>query len=312
MPATILAALAPVFGLIVLGVLLGRIDLLGERAFEVLNRLVIAVTLPVLTFSTLAKSNAASLIVPSMIIAVLGGALAIYAVAFTIERRTGRRAAEANIAGLAACFSNTGFIGLPIALLAFGPVSLGPVAVTMALYAAVVFGLAVVASEVTSDGRGDLKAGFKRAGRAMVTNPLIMLSALGALWAAADLPLSGPIDTLLTTPAGATAPCALIAIGLFISLPREEAASAPISRVVFFKLGLHPLITFGLVLLLPEMPPLWGTMAVLMAAMPSGATSFVLAGRAGRWAMELSAWSVSLTTTLAALPLIPILWLLQA
>lgn len=48
-----------------------------------------------------------------------------------------------------------------------------------------------------------------------------------------------------------------------------------------------------------------------MAAMPSGATSFVLAGGAGRWAMELSAWVVTLTTALAAISLFAILWLLQ-
>jgi predicted permease len=115
---------------------------------------------------------------------------------------------------------------------------------------------------------------------------------------------------LLSTLAGATAPCALVAIGLFIALPRDSAAPGPIARVVVLKLLFHPLATAALLLLLPPLPPMWGKMAVLMAAMPSGATSFVLAGGAGRWAMELSAWTVMLTTCLAAATLLPILWLL--
>jgi malonate transporter len=308
--ASILGALVPVFGLIAIGYLCGRIDLLGPRAFEVLNRLVIAVTLPVLTFRTLAHMSPADLSVPAMVAAVLGGAFAIYALGFLIERLAGRDLAEANIAGLAACFSNTGFVGLPVAMLAFGPSSIGPVAIAMALYAAVVFGVGVVISELAREPDGGLAAGLRRAGRAMVRSPLIMLSALGVVWAWAGLPLSGPADTLAATLAGATAPCALIAIGLFIAMPRESAAPAPIARVVLLKLVGHPLATAGLLLLLPPMPPMWGTMAILMAAMPSGASSFVLAGGAGRWAMELSAWAVMLTTVMAALTLIPVLWLL--
>lgn len=308
---SIVGAVFPVFGLVVLGVVLGRIDLLGPRAFEVLNRFVIAVTLPVLTFRTLAGTDPADLATPSMIAAVLGGAFIIYAMGYASARLSGRTMAEANIAGLAGCFSNTGFVGLPVALLAFGPGSLAPVAVAMALYSTVVFGVAVTLSETGSPAGGGIGAGLARAGRAMVRTPLIILSALGVLCAMLDLPLTGPLDTLLATLAGATAPCALVAIGIFIALPREEAAATPIARAVVLKLVLHPLATFGLLLLLPPIPPLWGATAVLMAAMPSGATSFVLAGGAGRWAMELSAWTVILTTTLAAVSLIPILWMLQ-
>jgi predicted permease len=125
------------------------------------------------------------------------------------------------------------------------------------------------------------------------------------------LPLSGPFDTFLSTLAGATAPCALIAIGLFMALPRRHTAPGPVTRVVLLKLVGHPLATALLLLLLPPIPPLWGKIAVLMAAMPSGASGFVLAGRAGAWAMELSAWVITLSTALAALSLIPILWFLQ-
>lgn len=309
--SAIFGALIPVFGLILLGVGCGRLDVLGPRAFDVLNRFVIAVTLPVLTFRTLARMDPADMARPAMIAAVLGGAFLIYALAYAIERLARRSMAEANIAGLAACFSNTGFVGLPIALLAFGPASLAPGAVAMALYASVVFGVGVLLGELATGRSGGALAGLRRAGRALVQSPLIVLAALGVGWSVVRLPLSGPFDTLLETLAGATAPCALVAIGLFIALPRQSAAPAPIARVVLLKLVGHPLATTGLVLLLPPMPPLWGTMAVLMAAMPSGATSFVLAGRAGQWAMELSAWAVMLTTCLAALSLIPILWLLQ-
>lgn len=307
----ILGALAPVFGLILLGVVLGRMKFLGDRAFEVFNRFVINVTLPVLTFRTLATTAASDLLMPVMIAAVVGGAFIIYALGFVVERLYGRSMVEANIAGLAGCFSNTGFVGLPIALLAFGPQSLGPVAVTMALYSAVIFTVGVLLSEVSTHQDGGFRGALGRAGIAIVRSPLIVLSVTGVAWSLIGLPLDGPLDTFLKTLADATAPCALVAVGLFMALPRKSAAPGPITRVVLMKLIAHPTATALLLLVLPPIPPLWGAIAILMAGMPSGASSFVLAGRAGAWAMDVSAWAITLTTALAALSLIPILWLLH-
>lgn len=306
--ATIFGALLPVFGLIALGFACGRRAALGPRAFEVLNRFVIAITLPVLTFRTLAHTPAQSLAAPVMIAAVLAGAFATYAIGAFIERRLGRSASEANIAGLSACFSNTGFVGLPIATLAYGPSSLAPVAVSMALYAAVVFGVAVVAADLTDNAGGDVRAAIVRGGGVLLRSPLIVLSVLGLVWSRCDWPLPGPVDTLLATLAGATAPCALVAIGLFIAMPREASTPLPVARIVALKLLLHPALTGAALLLLPAQGALTDRVAILMAAMPAGASSFVLAGRAGQWAMEVSAWAVVLTTCLTPLVVFPLLW----
>ena len=307
--STIISALFPVFGLILLGWSFGRINFLGKSAFEVLNRLVISVTLPVLTFRTLAHIQLTDTQVPVMALVVLGGAFAIYAVGFAVERLLGRNGVEANIAGLTSCFSNYGFVGLPVALIALGPESLAPVAVATALYSSAVFGLAVLLSELNKPG-GEVVVALKRAAYALSRSPLIVLAGAGIAWSAFNLPLTGPIDVLLETLARATAPCALIAIGLFIALPRNAVAPLPIGRVIFLKLIGHPAATAGVILLLPPLPPLWSATAILMAAMPCGASSFVLAGGSGRWAMELSAWSIALSTILAAVTLVPILLLL--
>jgi len=304
---TILGALMPVFGLILIGYVCGRYDVLGERAFEVLNRFVIVITLPILTFRSIAHMDPKSLAVPGMFIAVILGAFVTYAIGFALERKYGRSATEANIAALCGCFSNTGFIGLPIAVLALGPESIAPVAVTMLIYSAIVFTLALVTSEVAAAKGAGPVTGLRLAARATVRSPLIILAVAGVAWSVLGLPLSGPPDVLLETLAQATAPCALTAIGIFIALPRQSASPAPIGRVVALKLVGHPLITAGILWLLPPIPPLWAKVAILMAAMPCGASSFVLAGKAGRWSMELSAWAVTLTTSFASLSLIAML-----
>lgn len=308
MTTIIFGALAPVFGLVLIGYVCGRNGILGDRAFEVLNRFVIAVTLPVLTFRSIAHMDPGSLAIPGMFVAVAGGALLIYAIGFALERRLGRSPGEANIAALSACFSNTGFIGLPIAQLAFGRESVAPVAVSMLIYSVIVFTVGVAMSEISAHRDHGIAAGLRIAGRSIVRSPLIVLAVTGVFWSVLRLPLSGPADVLLATLAQATAPCALTAIGTFMALPRRDAASGPIGRVVALKLVAQPLLTAGLLWLLPPIPPLWAKVAILMAAMPCGASGFVLAGKAGRWAMELSAWAITLTTAAAAGSLFVILW----
>jgi predicted permease len=310
MIVTILGALMPVFGLILIGYFCGRYDVLGERAFEVLNRFVIAITLPILTFRSIAQMDPRALAVPSMFLAITGGAFLTYALGFAIERRLGQSAADANVAALCGSYSNTGFIGLPIAILAFGKESLPPVAVAMMVYSSLVFTLGVILSEVTASHGHGMWKGIRMALRATVRSPLIVLSVLGVAWSLLRLPLSGPADVLLSTLAQATAPCALAAIGIFLALPRETAAPIPILRAVGLKLLIHPLITAALLWLLPPISALWSNVAILMAAMPCGASSFVLAGKAGRSAMELSAWAITLTTVLASLTLAGVLWCL--
>jgi len=312
MAVTIFGALMPVFGLILIGYICGRYDILGDRAFEVLNRFVIVITLPILTFRSIAHMDPRNLAVPGMFAAVILGALSTYAIAFAIARWLGRSGANANIAALCSCFSNTGFIGLPIATLAWGPEAVAPVSVTMLIYSAIVFTVGLVMSEVTATESHGVATGLKLAARSTVRSPLILLAVAGCAWSVLRLPLTGPVDVLLATLAQATAPCALTAIGIFIALPRRTATPGPIGRVVALKLLVQPVITAAILWMLPPIPPLWTKVAILMAAMPCGASSFVLAGKAGRWAMELSAWAVMLTTTMASLSLIGVLWWLGA
>ena len=63
MAVTIFGALMPVFGLILIGYICGRYDILGDRAFEVLNRFVIVITLPILTFRSIAHMDPRNLAV---------------------------------------------------------------------------------------------------------------------------------------------------------------------------------------------------------------------------------------------------------
>jgi predicted permease len=308
MGAQILFSLVPVFALILLGYLVGRADLLGQRAFEVLNRFVLVLTLPVLTFRTIAVMHPGDLAQPGMIAAVLGGALGIYALAFITERLLGRNASDANVVAMSAGYSNTAFVGLPIAVLLFGQAAIPPTAVAIALNAAVVFTVGVLVADLVATQSSAWQGGVL-ALKAVSRNPPILSGIGGALWASLGMSLGGPLDVTLQTLGAATAPCALTAIGLFIARPRPPASAAVTARIALLKLIGQPLLTMGCLALLPPIPPLWAKVAVLMGAMPTGTSSFILAGGAGRWAMETSARAIVITTITASVTLSAVVWL---
>lgn len=309
--AVVVSALVPVFGLIALGFGVGRSRLLGDHGFDVLNQFVILIALPALTFVTLAKMSVSALVQPSMVAAVAGGALILYFTSFILERLLGRTAAAANIVALGSSYGNTAFVGLPVCLAVLGQESLPPAALTVALNASIIFGTGVWVGQVVLHRDSGITHGASMALRAIIRNPLIVSAVLGVACAVLRLEQPRPVEVLLRMLGATTAPCALVAIGLFIATQKIAWVPWQVIRIALLKLVALPLLTLVFLLwLLPPLPPLWTKVAILMAAMPTGTSSFLLAGGAGREAMETSSLAIVVTTIASAFSLTATLWLL--
>lgn len=305
MIGSILGALFPIFGLVALGYLCARLAWLGEGSADLLSAFVARITLPVLTFHILATMDAADILRPSMILVVVGSSVILFSIQFMLERRLGSSTARANVAALGASYGNSAFVGLPICLAIIGPESLGPAAVVMALNSLFIFGGGAVVAALVAPGSRPASAA-----RQILANPLIVGAAAGVACSLTELPLAGPLDSLLRTLGGATAPCALVAIGMVMSqrLPPSEGTGAT-WRAVAGKLMLLPAITFVLLLLLPPVPAAWWMTAMIMSAVPAASSNFILAMGAGEAGQRLAARQIILSTVGAAFTL-PVLLVL--
>ncbi|MBU6392959.1 MAG: AEC family transporter [Sphingomonadales bacterium] len=313
---TIIGALFPVFGLIVLGFACGWSGYLLADADEVLSQFVARITLPVLAFRVIATSNPADLFRPAMLAAAVGAPAIVWSALFLFERWRGADAASAHTAAFGSCFGNHGFVGLPVCLALIGPASMAPTAVIIALTSSFLFGWGVFMQVLTAQGRhvlagGQALAALRIVARQIATNPLVLLSIAGAGWASLHIPLPGAIETLLVTLGDATGPCALVAIGLFLARPLQDVASGAALRGVLSKLVLLPAVTFGVLSLLQPLPPVWLATTLLMAAMPTGSGAFVIASQAGPRQMQLSASLVVFSVAGAAVTLPLLISLLQ-
>ena len=130
----------------------------------------------------------------------------------------GRRGlAGMSLQGIAASWGNVGYMGVPLCLAAYGEAGLPPAMLTVIVTAVVsmVFGVMLIELEIAA-GHGPLKT-FLRAAFNVARNPLPVSIALGMVVSAVGLPIPTPVEKWLDLLGAAAAPCALFAIGLFLS-----------------------------------------------------------------------------------------------
>jgi malonate transporter and related proteins len=131
--------------------------------------------------------------------------------------------AAMSLQGIAASWGNVGYMGVPLCLAAFGEAGLPPAMLTVIVTAivAMVIGVMLIELEVAA-GHGPLKT-FLRAAFSVARNPLPVSIALGIVVSAVGLPIPTPVEKWLDLLGAAAAPCALFAIGLFLSDKRSGA-----------------------------------------------------------------------------------------
>ncbi len=268
----------PIFGVILAGYLAGRWRILGGEATAALNAFVSYFALPVLFFGTLARTPVQAVLDPAL----LGGfGLAVVAT-FVVGMITTRLVSRGGLAamslqGIASSWGNVGYMGVPLCLAAFGEAGLPPAMLTVIVTAVVsmVFGVMLIELEVAAV-HGPIRT-FFRAAFNVVRNPLPLSIAFGiaASWIGVPVPL--PVEKWIDLLGAAAAPCALFAIGLFLSDKSIKSGLAEAGLATLIKLLLQPLLAALILPAFIDIGSVPGQVALLMAALPTAANAFVLA-----------------------------------
>ena len=268
----------PVFAIILAGGAAGRAGLLGPASSEALNAFVYWIAMPPLLFQAMAGSPVHEVLHLPFIGAFLGGVLAVWGIAAAVGRLTQRApAGVATMQGMAAGFANTGYMGIPLFVAAFGQAGLAPATLATVVLSAAGIGIAVVGLELGAEARHGLGPALAHVGRALICNPLVMAPLLGLLWSVAGLPIPAPAATLFRLLGQAAGPCALFAIGLFLASRPFAGQWAEVAWICALKLLVQPAVTWVLATRVFALDPFWAASAVILAALPTGALVFVVA-----------------------------------
>ena len=306
----VLGAAFPVFGLVACGVLAGRFRLIQPNSSEALNRFVYAFALPAMLFVAVYRGSLDQLLGSgSFLLAVIGATLTTALVGFTLSYFAWRaQAAESVVRALNASFANTGYLGIPLVTVAYGESAALPAALATVATNIVSFAVAIVCLEMLANPGG---GGIARALAGVARSPLIWPIALAVLLVALGVKVPLPIERFATLLAAAAGPCALFAIGLFVSQLsiREGLRSSWPSTAL--KLILHPLLMAALALYLLPVDAFWAKIGVVCASLPLGATAFVLAQRYRLLEAETSTGAV-LSTAASVLSVSVVMFLLAS
>ena len=272
----ILGAVLPIFGLIACGYLAGRLRIVTQASSAALNQFVYAFALPAMLFVAVYRGSLDQILSGAFMLAVIAATLGTAAVGFFISNLSGAAPAASTMRGLNASFANTGYLGIPLVTVAYGDDAALPAALATVATNFVTFALAIVCLEQFVNPR---PGAMRRALRGVVMSPLIWPIAVAVLLVSVQIEIPLPVERLATLLAAAAGPCALFAIGLFVSQLSIRAGAAASWHTTGLKLVLHPLLMALLVFVVLEIDPLWAKVAVVGAALPLGATAFVLAQR---------------------------------
>lgn len=299
----VLDVVLPVFGIILAGWLCGRFGILGQASSEALNRFVYFVALPALFFVSMARVPAGEVLDLPFLAAFGGGVAAVALLSLPVSKLVfGNGLGPSGLHALSATFSNTGYMGIPLLITAFGQEAALPAIIATVLNGAVVMaiGIAVVEADLAR-GRGAARIVLDIAG-GVGRSPLVLSAVAGILASSLGLLLPTPLVTFCDILGAAAPPAALFAIGLFMVGRSITAGLAEVSWLTALKLLVQPAVTWLLAVPVFGLDPLWATSAVVLAALPTGSLVFVLASRYGVYVQRATA-TILVSTVLSVLTL---------
>jgi malonate transporter and related proteins len=268
----------PVFAVIVTGWLAGYLRYVPRDLSDALIHFAYNVAMPALLIVTIAHEPARSLLAWRFLVAFGGGSLLCFLIVFAALRAFGGQGlAGAAMLGWAASMTNTGFVALPVLQATYGPRAVLPAAIATVFVAVVMFPAAVLMQELDPHGPGGSAFAPRKLARHVILNPMVLSTLVGIAWAAAGVPMPGPVNAYLQILAGALTACALFAIGLGVSMDGLRANIGRSAALAAVKLGLMPLIVLGLSIAL-RLEPLTLIAAVVCAAVPTAKTVYILSG----------------------------------
>lgn len=285
----------PFFALIFLGYAAGRSRLFGTSALIGLNTFAFFFALPALLVVKVSEAPMATGEAFRLFGAYYGPGLLIYAATFTVGRRLfGGSTSAGALQGLAGVFSNVGFVGLPLVVLAFGTDAALPAVIIVIADTVVMMGMATVLIE--SD-RGD-GGGLATMARGIARNPIIVAALVGLGMNLGGLHLPEPVLRFGDLLANAAAPCALFALGATLAGRPLTQGAGETAFLASVKLIVHPLLVATAALWLFHLSPLWASVAIVQASLPIAANVYVLAQRYETHAGQIS--TAILVSTAAA------------
>lgn len=241
-----LAAL-PLFALIAIGYLAATVKLVTPAIGQALSKFAFNIALPILLSRLM--SDITHLPPPdwNIALAFFGSCFLVFAIGrFLGHRFMNLNSDERTIFGMAAVFSNNVQLGIPVAVALLGQEAMPSIAIIFSLNGFLMWTLVTIAIELGRAKSPSILTTVTKGTLQTIRNPIVIGIILGFLWSISNLSMPVPMAKTIGMMADAAAPVALFAVGVGLTQYRITANLSTTLLITFLKLGLQPLVVYGL------------------------------------------------------------------
>ncbi len=307
----IFGIILPVFGTLGLGYAAARLKVFDEAANRGLSVFVFNFALPLMLFRAIAQAELPAAMPWGYLLSYYLGAFAVFGLAMAAGRLLfARRLDEQTVLGLGGAFSNTGMLGIPLVMTAYGPSAALPLFVMIACHSLLMLPPTTALIEAARGGRQSIGATLLNLAKSVLATPIIWGLSSGLAFALSGSAIPGPLDAVAKGLGGAATPCALFALGASLTRYSLGGNLREPAVLVALKTVVHPALVWLLATQVFEVPPLWVMTGVLLAALPAGITPYLFAQRY-KVCEATVASAVFLSTVLSVATLSALLFLLR-
>jgi predicted permease len=309
----VLSVVAPVFGIILCGLLVSWFRLLPETTGKGLSDFVFNVAMPAYLFHTMAVAEPSGDAPVWLVLTYFGSNLVIWLLAsLAATRLLGRPANEAAALAMAACFGNTVMLGLPLGSAYFGTKVASAIAAIIALHPPILWTVATLQQEWINRQGGPVDTGrLRQVAWDLAKNPIILSVIAGSLWKLSGLGMPLVSDGFLALLGQCAVPGALFALGLSLSRFEIRSDVPVLALLVSCKLGLMPLFAWLIASHVAGLGREGVDAVTILAGCPTGVNAYLFASRYNSATSPVSA-AIALGTALSVVTVSALLLLLGA
>jgi malonate transporter and related proteins len=297
----ILDVTLPVFGMMLCGYAVVRAGWLDQQGADILNRFVYRLAFPALLFAVVARTPVDQIFYWPFLVAWMVSLSLMYALAAVASVAFYRDGLAAlGVRGMNVSCASTAFMGIPLSIYAFGNEAALAAILATTIIVTVFFSVTLLLIEAGRDASAGAKPTLRSIAASLGKNPLMLAVVAGAASSALGLELPRALVRFLDVVGAAAIPCSLVALGIFVASNSIGLSLRGASVPVAMKLALHPLLTWVLVTKVFPLDPFWAKSTVLLSALPTATSCFVIAQQHNAIPAE-SSGTIWLSTVLSLL-----------
>lgn len=282
--------MAPLLLMLLLGWGIRRVGWLTAETTSALSRLIFKLFLPAMLFNNIRSLDASRAPGLPFALYLFFGVLCVFLAAQLIVPRFFHNPRKSGVMVQGIFRTNFALLGVPLMQAVFGDA--GNAAVTLAM--PVVIPLNNVLAVLALSGCAGAHADVKKLLRSIVTNPLIIASALGAAFLFAGAPLPGVAENVIKQVGGLASPLSLLVLGASLRYQGVRDNRRELTWTVLLKQAVIPAVMVALAVLLGFRNEELGVVLILFGA-PCAVSSYPMAEAMGGDG-PLAATQVVLTT----------------